>query len=173
MKSGDDLVEPRRAELEDASMIARLHVQAWQETYPGLLPAEEIASRTYEKRQFIWARALSREDARIWVIDDLGFAQFGPQRERVWAAQGYPEELWSMYLIRDGYGQGRPLLRAAFGADGRRFTTCVLDGNARACAFYEKAGGRHLVTREEVVGRSPVLERVYGWDAAPFSDQGS
>ena len=164
------MTAPRPATIDDAAMIARLHVQSWQETYAGLLPPEEIASRSYEKRQFIWARALSQEETRIWVIEDLGFAQFGPQREGVWAAQGYPEELWTMYLIRDGYGQGGPLLRAAFGPNGQRFTTCVLDQNARACAFYEKAGGQHLVTRDEHVGRSPMVERVYGWDTAPFTD---
>lgn len=164
------MATPRPATLDDAAMIARLHVQAWQEAYTGLLPAEEIAARSYEKRQFIWARALSHEDTRIWVIDDLGFAQFGPQRESSWAARGYSEELWTMYLIRDGYGLGGPLLRAAFGANGQRFTTCVLDRNARACAFYEKAGGRHLITREDRVGRSPVVERVYGWDTVPFTD---
>ncbi len=162
-------MEPRPATIDDASMLARIHVQAWQEAYPGLLPAEEIASRTYEKRQFLWARVLSKEFSRVWVIDDLGFAQFGPQREAVWKDKGYPEELYAMYIIRDGYGLGRPLIEAAFGPGGQHFTTCVIDANARACAFYEKAGGCLLVKREEMIGRALTLERVYGWDARPFN----
>ncbi len=159
---------PRPAMIDDASMLARIHVQAWQEAYRGLLPAAEIAGRTYEKRQFLWARILSKDHSRVWVIDDLGFAQFGPQREGVWGARGYTEELYAMYLIRDGYGQGRPLLEAAFGPKGRPFTACVLDDNARACAFYEKSGGACLQTRDEMVGATPVVERVYGWMGRPF-----
>ncbi|MEJ6404562.1 hypothetical protein [Yoonia sp. 2307UL14-13] len=154
-------------------MLARIHVQAWREAYPGLLPDTEIAARTYEKRQFIWARVLSKAHSRVWLIDDMGFAQFGPQREKIWHDKGYQEELYAMYLIRDGYGLGRPLIQAAFGPAGRPFTACVIDRNARACAFYEKAGGRCLVTREELIGQTPTMERVYGWDRPPFDDQGS
>lgn len=163
-------MEPRPATIDDVNVLARIHVQAWQEAYPGLLPPEEVASRTYEKRQFIWARVLSKPVGRVWVIDDLGFAQFGPQRETIWHDKGYPEELYAMYLIRDGYGLGRPLIKAAFGANGEPFTTCVIDANARACAFYEKAGGQLLTKREEMIGASPIFERVYGWVDPPFHD---
>lgn len=159
----------RPATLDDVDMLARLHVQAWQEAYPGLLPVAEIAARTFEKRQFVWARALSQDRNRIWLVEDLGFAQFGPQRENMWRRRGYPEELYAMYLIRDGYGQGRPLLEAAHGPDGQPFTACVIEGNARACAFYEKSGGTLLVRRTEMIGAAPTPERVYGWTAAPFS----
>ncbi|WP_411889358.1 hypothetical protein [Yoonia sp. SDW83-1] len=160
---------PRPATIDDVSMLARVHVQAWQEAYPDLLPAAEIAVRTFEKRQFLWARVLSKEHGRVWLIEDKGFAHIGPQREDMWRERGYPEELYAMYLIRDGYGLGRPLLEAAFGPDGRPFTACVLEGNDRACAFYEKSGGQLLMTRDEMVGASQVVERVYGWTAAPFA----
>ena len=164
------MVKPREAKPQDAAMLARLHVQAWQETYPGLLPEAEIAARTVEDRQALWARVLASGQSRVWLIDDLGFANFGPQRERCWADDGYQEELYAMYLIKDGYGLGPSLMTAAYGTGGQPFTTCVLDDNARACAFYEKAGGAHLVTRKEKIGDTDVVERVYGWTRPPFTD---
>ncbi len=160
---------PRAATPDDADMIARIHVQSWQEAYPSLLPEAEIAARNFAYRQSIWTRALAQGTTRIGVIDDIGFAQIGPQREDEWSDKGYPEELWAMYLLRRGYGQGSPLLQATYGAAGRPFTACVIDGNARACAFYEKAGGQLLTTKGEMIGKTAIIERTYGWTDAPFS----
>ncbi len=160
---------PRAATLNDVGMLARLHAQAWQESYPGLLPASEIAAHGFEKRVQVWTWIITQGIGRVMLIDDLGFAHFGPQREDVFRDQGYVEELFSMYLIRAGYGLGRDLLVAAFGPAGRPFTACVIKGNSRASAFYEKSGGSLLLTRAEKVGETTITDCVYGWTKPPFT----
>jgi GNAT superfamily N-acetyltransferase len=155
----------RPAILEDAAMIARVHVQAWAETYPGLLPPEEIARRTYDVRLAQWTAQISSGKSRIYVVPDLGFAQFGPQRTLDWAEMGYIEELTALYLLRSahGLGYGRALLETARSA--AAFSAVVLDGNQRACQFYERSGGHLLKTYDDKIGETVTRERVYGWAA--------
>ncbi len=38
----------REARLEDASAIARVHIDAWRETYQGIIPDTYLAQLSYE-----------------------------------------------------------------------------------------------------------------------------
>jgi GNAT superfamily N-acetyltransferase len=161
---------PRPPQPEDAPMLARIHIAAWQETYPGLLPDTEIARASDTRRRNTqWAAAIIRNDTRIALIDDAGFAQIGPQRDKGLAAMGYPEELWSIYLLRAAHGRGlgAALLHAALGPAPQPFTALVVDGNHPACTFYERMGARLLTIRDDAVGQTPIRERVYVWDVPP------
>lgn len=153
----------RPATVADAPMLARLHVQTWRETYPGLLPDAEIASRTIETRTAQWTAQFAAGTSRIVVIPDLGFAQSGPQRGDLSLAPRYPDELQALYLLRAG--QGRGLGQALFQAVRGEvpFTAMVLDANTRACRFYERYGGVLLDVRDELIGQTLVRDRIYGW----------
>ena len=153
----------RPATTDDVPLLAHIHVTAWQETYAGILPAEVIAAQTIAKRTSFWRKAISEDLGRVWLLGDVGFAHFGPQREQEWPACGYPEELYAIYLLRLAQGSGHRLLKAAYGPDGQPFTACVLTQNKRACAFYEKLGGHILTTRRERIGTIAISEHVYGW----------
>jgi GNAT superfamily N-acetyltransferase len=155
----------RPATPADAPMIARVNVQAWAETYPGMLPASEIARRTYGVRLAQWTSIIELGQSRINVLPDLGFSQVGPQRNPEWADLGYAEELYALYLLRSAYGlgHGRDLLKTTRSAAG--FTANVLDANTRACRFYEISGGHLLKTYDETIGEAVVRDRVYGWAA--------
>ncbi len=156
-------VHIRPAVMADDRLLARLHVAAWAETYCGLLPASEIARRTPQIRQAQWRLALDAGTTRILVAGDVGFVQMGPQRSP--GLTGWPEELYALYLLRraQGAGTGRALLDAAAGA--HPFTALLVEGNERACAFYERSGARMLEVRDERIGTVAIRERVYGWQA--------
>ncbi len=155
----------RPAMLSDAPMIARVNVQAWAETYTGILPPDEIARRTYDFRLAQWTAQIGAGTTRIFTIPDEGFVQFGPQRDADWAARGYTEELYALYLLRaaHGQGQGRALFDAGRGQAG--FTALVLDANTRACRFYESTGGSVLLCFDSTLGETVVRDRIYGWPA--------
>ncbi len=159
------MLTPRPATVHDINTLARIHVQSWRETYDGLLSAKEIGAKTVAGRTALWQKAFEWGGSRVWIIGDFGFAQFGPQREETWRVKGYQEELYVIYLLRSGYGYGHQPLSAAHGPEGKPFTTCVLAGNARACAFNDKTGGKRLTTRSEQIGKSKIKEHVYGWTA--------
>jgi GNAT superfamily N-acetyltransferase len=142
----------RFARTGDADDLAAIHVAAWRETYTGLMPAGEIARRDLTVRRREWTAMLAAGGTRIVIAGQVGFAQMGPQREPDLAAR-WPEELHALYLLQSsqGTGLGLALLRAVAGTS--PFTAFVLDGNARAMAFYRKTGA-------EVLGREPLGE---GW----------
>ena len=154
----------RPATPADAAMIARVHYRAWAETYPGLLPPEEIERATEDGRRAWWARALAQGGTRVAVAPDLGFAAMGAQRDAGLAGR-YPDELHAIYVLRaaQGRGLGRALLGAVWG--GRAATALVVEG-VPACRFYERMGARHVSTRDEAIGAAPIRERVYAWEGA-------
>ncbi|HAZ40288.1 MAG TPA: GNAT family N-acetyltransferase, partial [Exiguobacterium sp.] len=93
----------REARLEDASTIARVHIDAWRETYQGIIPDPYLAQLSYEKRTKQWEQTLV--DQRVYVVEledeVVGFAQGGPNRRD--AREG---ELYAIYVLRASQGQG-------------------------------------------------------------------
>ena len=152
----------RAAISEDAEALARLHVAAWAETYPGLLPDAEIAAHDLAYRLKTWPQILAAGRTRVVIAPDLGFAVMGPQRYPQFVAD-YPEELYSLYVLRMGHGRGlgRGLFRAAAGAEA--FTALVIAGNLRATGFYEAMGGRHLGTLDFEAAGERLQEHAYGF----------
>lgn len=153
----------RQAKEQDAPEIARLHVQAWHETYSGLLPESEIAARGYDVRLAQWQGQLAACRTRIAIHPGLGFAQIGPQRDRELRAKGYGEELYCLYLLkaRQGRGLGRALVAAVAGHDA--FTALVLSTNEGACGFYRAMGGQQILIRPERIGRAEIEEIAFGF----------
>lgn len=149
----------------DVPMLARLHVQAWAETYTGILPQAEHAAHGLDFRLGLWTRIMAQPHPQVAIAPHLGFAQVGPQRDQALTQAGYPQELYCLYLLSKAHGTGigLGLLKHALGAAPQPFSACVLDQNARACAFYEKTGGHWLDTRDEMIGQTTIRERVYVW----------
>ncbi len=152
----------RSALLSDAPDLARLHVECWRETYTGLLPDGEIAARTEAMRLDQWLSCLKQGATHIAILPGLGFAQAGPQRDAS-RREVYPEELYCLYLLRAGQGRGygRDLLAAV--RSGRAMTALVLEGNVRACTFYQASGGRIIDTLPCRVGNADTREQVFAW----------
>ncbi len=156
----------RRPTPHDLDDLARIHVQAWNESYAGLLSAAELAARTVEMRRAQWAQRIETETA-IAYAPGLGFSQSGPQRDQRLARLGYPYELYALYLLEEakGTGLGQTLFAKVRPQD--PFTALVIADNTRACRFYAKVGGTPLETRTDRVGKDEIDEVVFVWNA-PF-----
>ena len=159
----------RQAGPDDVADLATLHVTCWAETYPGLLPAQEIARYDRDLRLRQWEQQIAKGTSRIMIAPGAGFAQIGPQREAALAARGVEEELYALYLLRtaQGAGLGRALFAAAFGPAPGPLSAMVLEGNDRACRFYEATGARLAERRPERIGDALITELLYLWDTAP------
>lgn len=151
----------REARLEDASAIARVHIDAWRETYQGTIPAPYLAQLSYAKRTKQWEQTVV--DQRVYVVEAegevVGFAQGGPSRSD--AREG---ELYAIYVLQasQGQGLGKALFqRIAFDlAEYGTMQVAVLRDNP-ACRFYERFGGQ--VIEESMIERGGVelVQRVY------------
>jgi RimJ/RimL family protein N-acetyltransferase len=142
----------RRAEPEDARALAEVHVRAWQEAYPGLVPQAYLDALSVEERARQWSRMLAATDwprcgTFVLEADDGGVAGFVHlRRSEDDDATDEVGEVTALYLRAAAWGRGggRALLAAAlseFAAAGRtRATLWVLGTNERARRFYERCG---------------------------------
>jgi hypothetical protein len=138
-----------------------MHVQSWQETYPGLLPDAEIAHRDMAYRTKLWTQIMGTGQAQVSILDDIGFALMGHQRDEALSDQ-FPRELMSLYVLQSahGTGAGLALLDHVTSYDTTGFSACVLKGNVRATQFYLKSGGRFL---KDVTDLNGYADSVFGW----------
>jgi len=159
---------PRLATPEDRDAIAALHVQAWEETYPGLVPPGEFERRNLDQRLEIWGNIL-KSGMPVSYLPGVGFAHMGPNRV-VERRNDYPRELFSFYTLMHAHGTGaaQALLAHALGVEFAPFTASVLKGNARATAFYEKIGGLRLGETFEEVDGWTMTDIVFGWSEPPI-----
>jgi len=140
----------RAATLEDAAAIARVHVQAWRETYPGLVPDSVLAGLSVERRVRAWSDMLGAGDAALAIFlaeaqgELIGFGSARVFRDPLLGTDG---EVTAIYLL-DGYkrmGIGRRLFHRLVGWLHQRGCSSmglwVLDTNVVARRFYEALGG--------------------------------
>lgn len=139
----------RPATVADAQAIAEVHVHSWQWAYRGLLPDDYLDHLSIERRAGMHMQRLATEtQERTWVAAQegriVGFAITGPSRDP--NASPGTAELAAIYLRREATGQGiaRELFDHAvhdlWQRGYERATLWVLETNARARRFYEKAG---------------------------------
>lgn len=142
----------RRAGHRDAYAIARAHVDSWQASYLGLIPAAVLNRLSVTGQAVSWRRILSTDDhrgARTWIITDgalvVGFCSAGPTRDEDDDLLTVGE-IYTIYLIPPAWGRGlgAELLDAAQSDLAHRghqaVSLWVLEGNTRARRFYELNG---------------------------------
>ena len=73
----------RAAVLDDAAGIARVHIQAWRESYAHLLPAESLAGLQQGPREASWRAIIAAATSDIWVACARdGHRRLGERRGR-------------------------------------------------------------------------------------------
>ena len=164
----------RKAQPTDASAIAKVHVDSWRTTYAGIIPADFLATLSYERREASWRETLAAPDSSRFTIvaedakgEIVGFASGGPEREGDPLYQG---ELYAIYLrqSQQRQGLGRQLTAAVVERLLQRglpsMLVWVLADNQSARAFYETLGGQPLNHEKELtIGGASLIEVAYGW----------
>jgi ribosomal protein S18 acetylase RimI-like enzyme len=138
----------RRATVQDAPALGRLHVRAWQAAYRGQMPDDYLDGLRPEERAVGWVRGLSRDRDQDPVLvaqqDDrvVGFAVVGPAQDPEGAG-----ELYAINVDPDHWGREPvgPLLGAAEAELARlgyeQAVLLVLPGNpVRAGSTRSRAG---------------------------------
>lgn len=163
----------REAKPEDASAIARVHVDTWRTAYANILPDEFLAGLEYANSDAVWSAAMAsdRPGASLLVAETaqgevVGFAYGAPERE---GDPIYRGEIFAIYVLqayqRQGAGRrlfstaARRLQQAGFDA----FLLWVLKDNLPARRFYEALGGAYLREKPITIGTTDLIETAYGW----------
>jgi ribosomal protein S18 acetylase RimI-like enzyme len=165
------MITVRRARLADAAAIGAVHVAAWRNTYPGILP-DAYLSRMSPVRQARHYEASIAGGASVIVAAPtngtprlVGFTTAG--RARV-AGLG-DGEIETLYVLDDWreLGVGRRLLHAAakdLAARGCKsaFLWVLRDNPSRF--FYQLLGGQPTAQGETRVAGVDVPQMAYSWD---------
>jgi ribosomal protein S18 acetylase RimI-like enzyme len=159
-------VRVRRARLDDAPVIAEVHVRTWQDAYEHVFGAERLTGVTVEQRLPMWRQILQSAEQTALVAEDedgyvIGWCTVGPSRDE--DADG---ELWGIYVLSGAWGSGAGTALMAAGVEALRESGCrdvilwVLEDNPRARRFYEREGWRPDGTAEsEYLGLTVPLVR--------------
>jgi ribosomal protein S18 acetylase RimI-like enzyme len=161
----------RPATLADEEAIARVHVQAWCESYTGLVPPEAFEHHPLELRLKQWRATLSDPDRSTLLCERdgtvAGFISGGPIK---WTGLSTDGEVASLYLL-DAFkrgGLGRALfVRFMNVLAGRGLISCglwTLSNNAAARRFYEAMGGRSGERRIDRRNNLDYEDIAYLWD---------
>ena len=137
----------------DVAAVTRLQVASWQEAYAGIIPAGYLAAMSAaEREQRHLARVRDPEPRAAYLLAErggaiLGMTDIGPARDSDFDAV-VVGEIRAMYVDPPAWstGVGAALMNAALAHlvshGARAVALWVLEGNARARAFYERWGFR-------------------------------
>jgi GNAT superfamily N-acetyltransferase len=155
----------------DALALASVHVRAWRETYPGMLPQTFLDRMSPEVYAARWTPRLM-QDWEITLAAEgpdglVGYASGDTVTRRGPASAD--AEITTLYVLRraQGLGVGRQLMTglartlAAKGA--HSLIIWVLRDNLKARGFYEAIGGVLAGERMERVGGWNVPSVGYLW----------
>jgi len=161
----------RPARDDDATRIAEVHLAAWRRACRDILPAEQLAGVSLERRTGDWTHRLALPGSWTYVSEHegrlVGFATLALVR-----AHGRPSrklvELRMLYVDPDHWraGIGRALLEHVLAVARERgflqLVLWVLSANSPARAFYAALGFEPDRTRQIPIGGQPVDETRYG-----------
>ncbi len=163
----------RGARIGDEPGIACVHVDSWREAYAGIVPAEYLASLSYESRQAMWEQVLrtdtTHQVAFVAQITGKGIVGFASGFAAPEADSRCIGQFMTLYVLRawQGYGLGRALFVAVvgglsdLGAEGLSLEV-LADNPSRG--FYERMGGRVGRIQTIAIGGTDIEEIEYTWD---------
>lgn len=167
----------RNAQPADAAQVARVYVESWHDTYPGVLSQQLLANMSVERQTGRWRAKICQGELVLVAEHErhgiLGLTSLGPSHDR---SLGFDGEVYTLYVDPSflGQGIGRRLLSAGFAQLRRRgCKSCVIWAHAHNNArfFYERVGGRLIAERNARVMGDAVPEVAFGWKTLQLAEK--
>jgi len=161
----------RRATLDDVSVCAQIHIQAWQETYRGIIPDSYLDIVDLSKRASMWKKIIENKNifnfvAEIEEVGVVGYLTGGKNRSSFFPDYG---EIMGIYLLKEYHhkGIGQTLfnfgLRVLRENGYKKVSLWVLKENS-TCIFYSKMKGYTDKEQEIEIAGKKLLEIAYIWN---------
>jgi L-amino acid N-acyltransferase YncA len=164
----------RKAMLEDAEQIAKVHVESWLSTYKNIVREEDLKQAvSFENRKVLWETILKTQKNKqiLFVAENeknevVGFISGGKERSKKF---DYDGEIYAIYILKDeqGKGIGAKLLNAFMSAckeiGYESVLVWVLTANPSS-KFYEHFGAKPIDAEEITIGEGTYKETAYGWE---------
>ncbi|HVZ90671.1 MAG TPA: GNAT family N-acetyltransferase [Rhizomicrobium sp.] len=159
----------RQARQNDAADVARVYIESWHDTYPGVLSKTLLCAMTPKGQTARWRAAIANRELVLVAASEqhgiIGMSSMGAARDR---ELGFDGEVFTLYVDPSFYGRGagRQLLNGGFSELRKRgFRSCVIWAHAKNNAryFYEAMGGRLVAERTARVMGDAAPEVAFGW----------
>lgn len=170
-----DTIDLIKATIEDAPIVAHLHVWGWRDGYAGLLPDDYLASLDIQERTHRWAKNIA-EGSIVWIAkydgEPAAVISFGAPLNPTPTGLSDCGELTMIYTLQKFYrhGIGKTLFNLArTSLADQGFTNMylwVLADNIKGCSFYNKMGGKvipHVSETATIEGKN-FKEIAYHWN---------
>lgn len=164
----------REAKISDASVLAKIRVDAWRTTYKGIISDEYLNSLSYTEQEKRWINTITNAEndkKSIFVAEDnengiVGFTTFGVERT---GDSLYKGELYAIYILEENQNKG--IGKLLFNAVVEKLNELnynsmiiwALEQNINACCFYELMGGMQVNEKFITIGDDTLKEVAYGW----------
>lgn len=169
------MIELVKATLEDAPLVARLHVWGWRNGYADLLPQSYLDALDIDERTTRWTKNLV-DGSEVWIAKHNGepasVISYGAPLNPIPAGLSNCGELTMIYTLGKFYrrGIGEILFnhaRTALKQQGfQKFYLWVLEDNIKGRSFYDKMGGKIVpnASTEATIDGQTFKEVAYYWD---------
>jgi len=169
----NDDITVRAATVAEARGIARVLVDAWQTTYAGILPADFLASFTYDQHEAGTRGHLESLSTSsvvfVAVEENSGVVGVAHVRQTEAGPRGFSAELDALYVLASHQRRkvGNRLLQAVVRwlrehGNQSMFLWVLRDNPYRR--FYDKVGGELLKEeKQDDFGGATVTSVAYGW----------
>lgn len=161
----------RKAVLEDAEGIAKVHVDSWRATYKEIIPSSYLNDLSYVQRTELWRSNILKAENYVVVAEEetgqiIGFADSWKRENNTAENSG---DLTSIYLLEEyqGKGVGKMLLKELFNhfkeKGYEKIFVEVLEEN-KTRYFYEYYGAKLIDTSQIKIGGEILNELIYEWE---------
>ena len=92
----------RAASIADCAGIAKVHVDAWRESYTSIMPQEVLDRRNYAEREKVWRSIIERAEPSGFHFvasigsEIIGFVSGGNNRSTTF---NFKSEIFAIYLL--------------------------------------------------------------------------
>ncbi len=165
------MLQIRRATINDAEGIAKVHVDSWRTTYKDIIPEEFLTNLSYKQRTELWIKNIGKTDNFVILAENkegeiIGFADCWKRETNTEPDSG---DLTSIYILKEyqGIGLGKELLKVIFSRFNslgyQKIFVNVLEDN-KARYFYEYYGAHLCKSVQIKIGGKALNELIYEWD---------
>jgi GNAT superfamily N-acetyltransferase len=162
----------RKAEMKDASEIARVNIETWLTTYRGLLPDKLLDNLSHEEREQFYKGMINSINHKKFIhvaeaeTDGIvGYIFGGLERS---GETFYKGEIYAFYVLEafQQQGIGKQLWQAALDSFKElnidSLLLWALAGN-KYVQFYEKLSGKEIEKKTFNLGEFTMEGVAYGW----------
>lgn len=160
----------RKAKIQDAEDIAKVHIDTWRTTYKGIVPDEKLDNMSLERDIEMQKKFISKEEVITLVCEIegkvIGFACCGERRD---GPEKFTGELYGLYILKEYQGRGignRMVEDVVDELKSRGYNSMLLwalEENS-SCRFYEKLGGEKVGEQYLEYAGKKVKAVAYGWE---------